>query len=151
MLDLAFAMDCTSSMGPYINSTKSNICTIVNEIVTSANTDIRLALVEYRDHLPEDKTFVTRVHDFTTTPAFMKRWLDDASAKGGGNCPEALADALKGFLDLSWRDNVVKICVLSDAPPNGLGCTWDGYANGCPLWLDPVVVTEKNLLRKALQ
>ena len=149
-LDLAFAMDCTSSMGRYIESAKNNIRTIVNEIVKAENTDVRLALVEYRDHPPEDKTFVTRVHDFTANPVFMKRWLDDSNAKGGGDCPEALADALKDVLDLSWRDNAVKICVLiSDAPPHGLGDTWDGYPNGCPLGLDPVVVT-KNLAIKGV-
>jgi len=33
MLDLAFAMDCTSSMSPYINSARDNIRQIVEEIV----------------------------------------------------------------------------------------------------------------------
>ena len=150
LLDLAFAMDCTSSMGPYIESAKNNIRTIVNEIVSAEHTDVRLALVEYRDHPPEDKTFVTQVHDFTANPDFMKRWLEDSCAKGGGDCPEALADALKDVLDLSWRDSAVKICVLiSDAPPHGLGDAWDGYPNGCPLGLDPVVLA-KNLAAKGV-
>lgn len=51
--DLVFAMDCTSSMGPYINSAKENIRLIVDEIVTNEKSNIHLALIEYRDHPPQ--------------------------------------------------------------------------------------------------
>ena len=53
LLDLAFAMDCTGSMGSYIESARENIRKIVEEIVTSEKSDIHLALVEYRDHPPQ--------------------------------------------------------------------------------------------------
>ena len=53
ILDLAFAMDCTGSMGMYITSATDNIRSIVEEITTSEKSDIRLALVEYRDHPPQ--------------------------------------------------------------------------------------------------
>ncbi len=46
-------MDCTGSMGMYINSAKENIRAIVEEIIVSEKSDIRLALVEYRDHPPQ--------------------------------------------------------------------------------------------------
>lgn len=52
-LDLVFVMDCTGSMGSYITSATSNIRSIVEEIVVSEKSDIRLALVEYRDHPPQ--------------------------------------------------------------------------------------------------
>ena len=52
-LDLVFVMDCTSSMGSYIASAIGNIRSIVEEIVVSEKSDIRLALVEYRDHPPQ--------------------------------------------------------------------------------------------------
>lgn len=39
-------------------------------------------------------TYVTQVHDFTPKIGEMKRWLDDTSASGGGDAPEAVADAL---------------------------------------------------------
>ena len=47
--------------------------------------DVQLALVEYRDHPPQDTSFVTRVHDFTGSVRRMKEWLDACSASGGGN------------------------------------------------------------------
>jgi hypothetical protein len=52
-LDLVFVMDCTGSMGSYIASATSNIRSIVEEIVISEKSDVRLALVEYRDHPPQ--------------------------------------------------------------------------------------------------
>ncbi len=52
-LDLVFVMDCTGSMGSYIASATNNIRSIVEEIVVSEKSDIRLALVEYRDHPPQ--------------------------------------------------------------------------------------------------
>ncbi len=52
-LDLAFAMDCTGSMGAYIKSATDNIRLIVDEIVTKEKVTVRLALIEYRDHPPQ--------------------------------------------------------------------------------------------------
>lgn len=46
-------MDCTGSMGSYIASATENIRSIVQEIVISEKSDIRMALVEYRDHPPQ--------------------------------------------------------------------------------------------------
>ena len=40
-------------MGPYIASATNNIRSIIEEIVISEKSDIRLALVEYRDHPPQ--------------------------------------------------------------------------------------------------
>jgi hypothetical protein len=53
LIDLVFAMDCTGSMGAYIHSATENIRSIVDEIVTHEQSDIRLALIEYRDHPPQ--------------------------------------------------------------------------------------------------
>ncbi|CAF1102017.1 unnamed protein product, partial [Didymodactylos carnosus] len=139
ILDLAFAMDCTGSMGSYIASATQNIRSIVEEIVISEKSDIRLALVEYRDHPPQDTSFVTRVHDFTTRVSEMKGWLEQCSAQGGGDTPEAVADALHDILKLNWREEATKICILiSDAPPHGLHTSGDTFPNGCPNGLDPI-------------
>ncbi len=85
------------------------------------STDIRLALVEYRDHMPQEATFVTRTHNFTASVKEMKQWLEGCSAQGGGDLPEAVADGLDEALKLSWREVATKIVVLiADAPPHGL-------------------------------
>lgn len=144
VLDLAFAMDCTGSMSSYIHTAQNNIRKIVEEIVVSEKSDVHLALVEYRDHPPQDSTFVTNTHDFTKSVSKMKQWLDGCAAKGGGDGPEAVADALQDVLKLSWRPEATKICVLiSDAPPHGLGASGDGFPNGCPAYIDPMQVTQQ--------
>ena len=84
----------------------------MEDIVALEKSDIKLALVEYRDHPPQDETFVTRVHDFTESVKEMKKWLEGCSAEGGGDLPEAVADGLHEALKLSWRENATKICVL---------------------------------------
>ncbi|XP_033736160.1 LOW QUALITY PROTEIN: uncharacterized protein LOC117324418 [Pecten maximus] len=144
VLDLAFAMDCTGSMGQYIDTARTNIRAIVEQIVSSEKSDVHLALVEYRDHPPQDPSFVTRPHDFTASVSTMKSWLDGCSAQGGGDSPEAVADALHDMLKLSWRENATKICVLvSDAPPHGLAPHGDGFPNGCPAGLDPMDIVRQ--------
>ncbi|XP_052798673.1 uncharacterized protein LOC128230445 [Mya arenaria] len=138
VLDLAFVMDCTGSMSSYIEEARTNIRDIVEEIVTVENTDVRLALVEYRDHPPQESSFVTRTHDFTDSVATMKGWLDLSRANGGGDSPEAVADALDDLLNLSWQNDSIKIAVMiSDAPPHGLSVP-DGFPDGCPCGIDPI-------------
>lgn len=119
ILDLAFVMDCTGSMGSYIqNATevwniffcinlnfdiflnfyiKKSIRKIVEEIVSMEKSDVRLALVEYRDHPPQDSTFVVREHDFTESIKEMKKWLENCRAEGGGDTPEAVGKLIYSF------------------------------------------------------
>ena len=144
VLDLAFAMDCTGSMNTYISTARDNIRFIVESIVASEKSDVNLALVEYRDHPPQENSFVTRPHDFTSSVSTMKEWLEGCSASGGGDAPEAVADALNDLLKLSWRENATKIAVLiSDAPPHGLALTGDKFPNGCPAGLDPMTIVRQ--------
>ena len=141
LLDLVFLMDCTGSMGSYIQSATESIRQIVEEIVALEKSDIRMSLVEYRDHPPQEETFVTRAHDFTASIKKMKEWLEECSAVGGGDQAEAVADGLNEVLTLSWREKSTKICVLiADAPPHGLSSSGDSFPNGCPLGIDPLKV-----------
>ena len=105
LLDLAFAMDTTGSMSSYIHSARDNIRRIVEDIVAKESSDVRLALVEYRDHPPQDRTYVTQVHDFTARVAEMKQWLEASRADGGGDAPEAVADALHDVSLAAFRPN----------------------------------------------
>ncbi|XP_077980029.1 uncharacterized protein LOC144435309 [Glandiceps talaboti] len=150
ILDLAFVMDCTGSMGSWIAEAKKNIQSIVEEIVAKEMSDIHLGLVEYRDHPPQDSTFVTRVLDFTPSLNTMQKRMDQMSASGGGDGPEAVADGLHKALKLKWRPQATKVCVLiADAPPHGLDKSGDGFPKGCPSGHDPMKIVremaEKNI------
>ncbi|XP_077980269.1 uncharacterized protein LOC144435556 [Glandiceps talaboti] len=150
ILDLAFVMDCTSSMGSWIEEAKKSIQSIVEEIVAKEMSDIHLGLVEYRDHPPEDRTFVTQVLDFTPSLKTMQKKMDEMAARGGGDGPEAVADGLFEALNLKWRPQATKVCVLiADAPPHGLAESGDGFPKGCPDGHDPMKIVremaEKNI------
>jgi len=141
VLDLVFIMDATGSMGSYIASAQESIKSISEEIVATEKADVRFALVAYRDHPPQDSSYVTKVFPFTSSVSKMKASLDTISAQGGGDTPEAVADGLHDALKLDYRPQATKICVLiADAPPHGLGCSGDGFPNGCPLDLDPIKI-----------
>ena len=80
----------------------------------------------------------------------MKSWLKQCSADGGGDTPEAVADALRDVLNLSWRAEATKICILiSDAPPHGLDSSGDGFPKGCPCKLDPIKIVQ-NMAEKTI-
>lgn len=137
-VDLVFVIDCTASMGSYINQVQSNVSRISEKISRTAF-DVHLALVEYRDHPPEDSSFVTNVHDFTSSVEEMKGWVQAMAASGGGDIPEAAADGLDAALHVSYRPSATKICVLvTDAPPHGLDLSGDSMPNGCPSGHDPL-------------
>lgn len=74
----------------------------------------------------------------------MKGWLDQCSAQGGGDTPEAVADALNDALNLPWRSVGAKVCILiSDAPPHGLVPSDDSFPAGCPTGPDPLIIVRK--------
>merc|ERR1719456_1739614 len=138
-LDLCFLCDATGSMGQYIYSAQKNICSIVEKVVSSEQTDVRFALVSYRDHPPQDSTYVTKVFDFTTDVGVMQANVGTMSAQGGGDGPEAVTAALHDALHLPLRPNAAKVAVLiADAPPHGLEPTGDGFPNGDPEGRDPL-------------
>jgi hypothetical protein len=104
-LDLAFILDSTGSMGSYIASATQSIVDIVNEIVRSERADVRFGLVAYRDHPPQDSSWITKVFPFSSSTAQMKKNLAELSAAGGGDGPEAVTTALHETLNLPWRPN----------------------------------------------
>jgi len=140
-LDLVFVVDNTGSMGSWIHSAQRNIQSIIRDIIASEGSDVRFALVSYRDHPPQDHSFVTKIHDFTGNVREVQHWVDGMRASGGGDCPEAVADGLHACLNLSYRPNSTKVAVMiADAPPHGIGCSGDGFPNGCPKGHDPLEI-----------
>lgn len=124
---------------------------IIHDLIASERCLLNIALILYRDHPPQDSTFVTQVYNFTDDEEEAKKYIDKASASGGkisvcfscnilnkkmflsgGDGPEAVAPALYAAVhNLSWRTNAVKIAVLiADAPPHGLDKNGDSWPEG---------------------
>lgn len=80
-VDLAFILDCTGSMGPYIVSAKNSIQDIIKRVRTSNRSmNLRLALVGYCD-VGDLKRF--GVLDFVSSVGDFEHFLANLSAYGG--------------------------------------------------------------------
>jgi len=144
LLDLVFLVDCTASMGTYIASAQKNITSIVEQISKSSGCNVRFALVTYRDHPPQDTSYVSQVHQFTDNLAQMKTYVDTMRASGGGDGPEAVTDGLFDVNNLVYRPDATRICIfIADAPPHGIEPNGDGFPNGFPNGRDPLQIVRE--------
>ncbi|KZT44610.1 hypothetical protein SISSUDRAFT_1068458 [Sistotremastrum suecicum HHB10207 ss-3] len=145
MLDLVFVQDCTGSQGSYIASATKNIEEICETIFASGKLehkeDLRVGLIAFRDHPPQDHTYITRKFDFTSDIRQVHDSLKTLYASGGGDGPEAVTAGLWEALNMNWRDGASKMIVLiADAPPHGIGEYGDGFDEGSPDGHDPLQI-----------
>ncbi|BEI86274.1 hypothetical protein CcaverHIS002_0605610 [Cutaneotrichosporon cavernicola] len=145
-IDLVFVLDCTGSMQRYINSVRDHIFAICDMIRgeegLNGTDDLRVAIVNYRDHKPQDNTYVYKFNPFTSDIAVVQNYLKGLTAAGGGDGPEAVTAAMAACLtELEWRREAARMVVLiADAPPHGIGESGDQIKQGDPDGHDPLVV-----------
>ncbi|MEM9582733.1 MAG: vWA domain-containing protein [Pseudomonadota bacterium] len=117
-LDLAFVVDTTGSMGDELAWLTKELKSIVRQAKRAApGVDIRYGLIVYRDHGDD---YVLRNYGFTKRQSEMQSWLRAQSAQGGGDYPEAAAQALRAATDLNWRRGKGERLMfhIADAPPH---------------------------------
>src|SRR5947199_9913172 len=93
-VDLCFAIDTTGSMGTFIASAQQHLLAAINVLATNHEIDLQIGLVEYRDHPPQDTTFVTRAYPLTNNFKSMQNVINGLFACGGGDAPEAVYDVV---------------------------------------------------------
>jgi hypothetical protein len=126
-----------------INAVRDSLFDIVEAIVKkTSELELRFAIVSYRDHPPQDRTYVTDVFDFTDNVKKVHRKISRLNPSEGGDTPEAVADGLADARrQLSWTRDAYKIVLLvGDAPPHGRNYNSlgdDHWPEGCPEGLDP--------------
>ncbi|MFX0045977.1 MAG: hypothetical protein ACFE8Z_09025, partial [Candidatus Hermodarchaeota archaeon] len=103
---------------------------------------IRFGIVSYRDHPPQDRTYVTRIFDFTSNIKTVHKEISKLKPSEGGDTPEAVADGLHDARTrLSWDVDAYKVLLLvGDAPPHGReynSLADDHFPDGCPKGHDP--------------
>lgn len=107
-------------MGSYIASATANIEMICDAILSSdklPNADaLRVAVIAYRDHPPQDVSYVTKTLPFTSDVSAMKEFLKNLYASGGGDGPEAVCASMNESLDLEWRANASRMTVRTADP-----------------------------------
>jgi len=105
---------------------------------------MRYGLVCYRDHPPQDTTYATKVFPLTPSIQTMQQNINTMAAHGGGDGPESVSCALRDVLQMDYRKEAVRICILiADAPPHGIGENSDGFPQGCPCGVDPIETARK--------
>ncbi len=117
--NIAFVVDATGSMGDEIKYLQDEL----NEVIANTsekNKDLKLHIgsVFYRDRSDE---YVTRFIDFQSEPAPLMQFINQQSARGGGDYQEAVEDALTTALDSMHWDSDARakiIFLILDAPPH---------------------------------
>jgi hypothetical protein len=120
IVEVAFVLDTTGSMGPLIEGAKRKIWSIATAIAdTNPNAEIRMGLVAYRDIGDE---YVTKTFNLTTDIQDLYANLLELKARGGGDWPESVNEALEvGVTKLAWTQGpeIRRIMFLvGDAPPH---------------------------------
>ena len=116
-LDLAFMMDCTKSMNPYIRQTKNDILNIVDEIKAEYGNKVRLGFVGYRDHENGIKRIAK--FEFTEDVDAFKLYVKSVGTIGNRDKAEDVLGGLEATLSLAWSNPSRLIVHIGDSPPHG--------------------------------
>lgn len=140
-VDVVFVIDTTGSMGAFIQAAREKAVEMAEKIAADGDLNIRYGLVEYRDHPPQETTFVTKTVLFGDSENLQSA-LNNLRPHGGGDGPEAVLDGLVAAGNMEWRPNSDKICFLiGDSPPHGYGAP-SQWPEGCPCRSTPNGVIE---------
>lgn len=121
VIEIMLVIDVTGSMGDEIYFLKAELADVINRIAANdSETVIKLAMLFYRD---TDDNVPFDYYDFTdvTNPAGLasqQAALDKQNAKGGGDYPEAVDDALSMAVGKQWSTGATTKIIFHvlDAP-----------------------------------
>ncbi len=116
-LDLMFMIDTTGSMGDELKYLQTELSSVIDTVKNETGADVQLSVNFYRD---KGDSYVVRDFGFTKNISIAIEHLEDQTASGGGDYPEAVTAALtNGIADHDWRSNSEKLMFLVlDAPPH---------------------------------
>src|SRR5262245_24308898 len=120
VVEVAFVLDTTGSMGPLIEGAKRKIWSIATTIIDcTPDAEIRMGLVAYRDI---GDIYVTKKFDLTTDIQGLYGDLLSLRAKGGGawagSDKEAMLVAVTKPQWSDGRNNSRIMFLVGDAPPH---------------------------------
>ena len=114
-VDIVLCIDTTGSMRPYIDEIRQRLIPVMREI-TAEFTGWRIGVVRFKDYFEE---YLTRVIPFTNDFDTFQRYLNGIIARGGGDIPEAVYEALyDGVNSFPWEAESRLIILIGDAPPH---------------------------------
>ena len=107
VLELGLLLDCTSSMGSWIERAKKTLQEIIEDVVASCagNLEVRVCFVGYRDHCDTERF---TIQPFTGDIQKVKDFISKVQAVGGGDFPEDVVGGLRKCLDQPWSKDSSK-------------------------------------------
>jgi len=130
--DVVMCIDCTISMYNIINTIKNNALTFYPDLKQKCIsqgkeiTSMRIRVIGFRD-FSDTPTFETSpFYDIPSKEADFKKFVENLSAKGGGDFPERGYDALAMAVNSDWSrsEDIHQIIILwtddSSHPLSGL-------------------------------
>lgn len=119
LLEIAFVVDATGSMGDEIRYLQSELTDVINRIQKRNRClQIKSGSVFYKDHGDD---YLTRVLPLSYNPATTVNFIGEQSAGGGGDFPEAIDVGIEqGLNELGWsqQHNPKIMFLILDAPPH---------------------------------
>ena len=149
-LNLAFIMDITGSMEPYLNFAKDKIISVINQITKDSNITVRLGFIGYKDY---SEVYVV-YEDFTNNIEDVKNFINQAELGDGADFCEDMVGGLNLALNYSWKSYTRFAMLIADAPCHGVqyhglkNPSLDSYPNGDPNYkIDKIVqkYAERNI------
>jgi len=139
VIDLCILMDCTGSMGAWIDAAKQHLTAIISELNTDLDVkDIRVAFVAYRDYKDTGRKVVKHFVSMKDVRRVVEV-IEAQRADGGGDEPEDVISGVEGAMELEWKGDVRLCLFVADAcahgylPGQGAYKGHDDYPQGlCP-------------------
>lgn len=118
-VEIVFAVDATGSMGDEISYLQAELMDVLSRLTATPIIDnLRTGAVFYRDHSDD---YLVRKSDLTTDSKTTLTFIDNQSAGGGGDNPEAVEVGLEAAIEqIDWSEDAAARIVffILDAPPH---------------------------------
>jgi len=117
-VDLCIMIDCTGSMGSWIEIAKTKAKEVIKQAQERFKVDIRVSFVGYRD-FSDQLRFQTK--DFVGEDDIdsVVSLISNCAASGGGDGPEDVAGGLEKAVDMAWSSRIRLLVHIADAPAHG--------------------------------
>jgi len=117
-VEICFMMDCTGSMGSWIQKAKDIINALAEQILYKFSSSVAMAFIGYRDFGDAEQHIF---RPFTTDINALRTTLLPIKAEGGGDTPEDILGGFNNVLNLTWNAEVKILVHIADAPCHGKG------------------------------
>ncbi len=116
-LDVVFIMDTTGSMRDEISDIQRSLLSIIR-ILEKLAPSLRIGFVAFKDY---GDAYVTQAYPLSPMSTHHRSqiaaFVRSLRARGGGDDPEPVHDAIRSAVGMSWRLSALsRIVVISDAP-----------------------------------